>query len=78
MKQCTKCKEWKDESKFHVDHIFSVVDGFRNKVPVEVIGNPFNLRMLEHSENSSKNGNSYITLGELYEDYNLYMEINFV
>jgi hypothetical protein len=31
--------------------------------------------MLSENENCSKNGDSYITLGELYEDYNIYLEM---
>jgi hypothetical protein len=65
----------KGKDKYHVDHIFSKIDGFKNKVPIEILNNPFNLRMLSENENCSKNGDSYITLGELYEDYKLWEEL---
>lgn len=54
----------------HIDHIFSVMDGFHNNVPPEIIGHISNLRMLHHSENVRKNGKSDITIDELYSRYN--------
>lgn len=50
---------------FHVDHIFSVVDGFRNKVSPIIMSHSANLRILEAKKNSSKGCKSEITLEEL-------------
>lgn len=55
---------------FHVDHIYSVLDGFKNEVPPSIISHPCNLRILEAKKNSSKGRNSEITLEELYEKIN--------
>jgi hypothetical protein len=60
---------------YHIDHIFSVLDGFANNILPEVVANPFNLRMLSMNDNLSKNGRSDITINELYEDYNFFLEI---
>lgn len=56
---------------YHVDHIFSVEEGFKQKVPVEVIGHWTNLRMLWHLDNSIKNTKCHTTLKQLLEQYKL-------
>lgn len=55
---------------YHVDHIYSVEEGFKNNVPPEIIGHYTNLRMLWHLDNSRKNTKCAMTLEELYESYN--------
>lgn len=57
---------------YHIDHIFSIIDGFRNKVPAEIVGHYCNLQMLWYSENTKKNNKSWCTLDELYRQYQLY------
>lgn len=54
---------------WHVDHIYSLTDGFINDVPINVISDISNLRMLPSSENYKKNKSSHKTLDALYEDY---------
>ena len=61
-------------NKFHVDHIYSVQDGFENGVSIEVMASPINLQMLQASENSRKNRHSEIALEELYNLYNQFEE----
>jgi len=51
---------------YHLDHIYSVIDGYENNIPVEIISNPNNLRLISAQENFSKNGNSYISRMMLY------------
>ena len=60
------------KNKYHIDHIYSVLDGFRNNIPIEVINNPFNLRMLDSLKNRIKLDRSDITINELMEDYDFY------
>lgn len=48
-----------------IDHKFSVKDGYENKIPLMVLSHPFNLRLIEQSENLSKGDNSIITKDEL-------------
>lgn len=50
---------------FHVDHIYSIKDGFKNKVPPTIMSHPANLRVIEAKKNSAKGGKSEITLEEL-------------
>lgn len=49
------------------DHLYSVRDGFINKVAPEIIAHPANCRLMKHSENNFKNYNSSITIDELKE-----------
>lgn len=55
--------------KYHLDHIFSVEEGFKQGVPPEIIGHWINLRMLWHLDNSIKNTKCHITLSQLMEQY---------
>jgi len=55
---------------YHVDHIFSIYDGFIHEVPIEVMAAPVNLQMLTETSNSSKNNKSWCTVNELYQRYN--------
>lgn len=49
------------------DHIYSVRDGFLNKISPEIIRHPANCKLMLHTENSSKNNKSNITIVELLE-----------
>lgn len=53
----------------HVDHMYSVIEGFRNMIPPFIIGSICNLQLLSATENSSKKSNCSMTVGELYEKY---------
>lgn len=59
----------RDRDKYHVDHIYSISDGFLNSVPPYIISSPVNLQMLWCTDNSSKCGESWMTKEELYERY---------
>lgn len=47
------------------DHLFSVKDGFINKVSIDVISHPANCKLMRHKDNQVKNSKSSITLEEL-------------
>jgi len=49
------------------DHLYSVRDGFINKVESEIISHPANCQLLQHKDNNLKKTNSLITLEELKE-----------
>lgn len=49
------------------DHMFSIKDGFINKIDPEVIKHPANCKLIIHNDNSSKHGKSSITLEQLLE-----------
>lgn len=54
---------------FHLDHIFSISEGFKSNISPKIIGHWTNLRMLNAKENSSKNYKSDKTLEQLLNDY---------
>jgi len=55
--------------KYHLDHIFTIIDGFNNKILPEVIASPINLQMLPATENLIKHDRSDISKETLYELY---------
>lgn len=52
-----------------LDHVYSVVDGFTNEVPINVLCHHSNLKLIKKTDNSSKNCRSNKTLEQLWEDY---------
>lgn len=61
---------------YQLDHIYSIFDGFNNKVPPEIIGNIANLRFIPAIDNLKKNNKSEISLKNLFrrcgKDYSIY------
>ena len=53
----------------HLDHIYSIAEGFKNNIPPEIIGHWTNLRLLSKIDNSSKGAECHKTIEQLYEDY---------
>lgn len=53
---------------YHLDHIYSVFDGFWNKVPEDVVGHWKNLRIIPALENKEKWARSDILLEDLLEE----------
>jgi len=49
------------------DHLYSVKDGFTNKVDPAMISHPANCKLVVHTDNQKKNVKSEITLEELIE-----------
>jgi hypothetical protein len=52
---------------YHLDHKYSVTEGFKNKVPPKVIGSIYNLEFIPYNVNTSKGTKCSITLEELNE-----------
>jgi hypothetical protein len=52
---------------YHIDHKFSILDSWNAKLPAKVVNHPYNLRILDAKENSSKGSKSVISLSELLE-----------
>lgn len=50
---------------YNLDHCYSIIEGFKNNVPAEIIGNIKNLKMIPWEENLTKQGNCSIELEEL-------------
>jgi hypothetical protein len=56
-----RSKEW------HLDHKFSISEGYKNGVDPKIIGSVHNLEIIDAYTNSViKNGKSSISLSELY------------
>ena len=53
------------KSTYHVDHKVSVLEGWNNKLPLEIISHPVNLQILGARENSGKGAKSCMTIEEL-------------
>lgn len=56
-------------STYHLDHKFSITQGFLNDIPPEIIGSIYNLEMLHHKDNIKKNSKCSITKEELLKLY---------
>jgi hypothetical protein len=54
----------------HLDHVLSIVDGFNNNVPPEIMGSIHNLRIISGQANRNKSYRSEITVEQLLKDYN--------
>lgn len=52
---------------FCIDHMYSVHDGYVNKVPLNIISKPNNLRIVSERENVKKGKRSIISLEDLYK-----------
>lgn len=63
---------WKSN---HVDHIYSVSQGFKDSVDPFYIAHPCNLQMLKAKENKKKNAKCGHTIEELLEKINEFGEV---
>ena len=54
---------------FHLDHKYSIFEGFKNEIPAKVIGSIYNLEMVIGRNNISKGRKCSISLEELKELY---------
>lgn len=58
-----RSKDW------HLDHIYSIKEGFDNSIPPEVISSAVNLRVIPAKDNIIKNKRSDISIMDLLERY---------
>lgn len=56
------------------DHLYSVFDGYNNKVDPSIMKHPANCQLMLQEDNTRKNSNSSITLDELLERIKLWNE----
>jgi len=56
------------ENPFHLDHKFSIKEGFKNNIPAHIIGSIYNLEMIPALDNCSKQDKCSILLEDLYAD----------
>ena len=57
------------KGEYHLDHKFSVIEGFRNNIPPEIIGNIVNLEFIPAELNLRKNANCSISKEQLFSLY---------
>ena len=55
----------------HIDHKYSIFDGFNNNIPVGIIASIENLQIISSIENLNKGESSIISKNELYELVNV-------
>lgn len=58
--------EKRGRTNYHLDHKYSIMEGFNNDVPPKVIGHIANLEFLPHEVNESKGTKCSVTLEKLY------------
>ena len=54
---------------FQLDHIFSISEGYKNKIPAEIIGHSSNLQIIKGDDNLKKREKCNKTKNALYYDY---------
>lgn len=57
---------------YHLDHKYSVYEGFKNNISHEIVGHICNLEMLYYVENTSKGEKCSVTLEQLLKDIEKY------
>jgi len=54
---------------WHIDHVYSLTDGFINDVPINIISHVSNLCLISAKDNYAKNKFSHKSLEELHDDF---------
>ena len=54
---------------YHIDHKFSMFDGFKNNTPAYIIGHWSNLHCIPYKENLKKQKKSSIIIDQLFENF---------
>lgn len=64
------CGTKKRSKTFHLDHLYSINQGFLNNIDPKIIGSLVNLQLLEGVLNKSKGDDCWLTINELLDLYN--------
>lgn len=64
------CTTYVRSMNYHLDHIYSIYEGFNNKIDPEIIGSIFNLQILPSKINIIKGKKCWITKEELINTFN--------
>ncbi len=59
---------------YHLDHIFSIHEGFLNNIPTYIVANPTNLQVIVYHKNLYKNNNCGVTIEELYSHFDNFIK----
>lgn len=65
-----RLSEVKRDRHNHLDHILSIIEGFVQNIPPEIMGSIHNLRIISGKKNRQKSYRSELTANELIERYN--------
>jgi len=57
------------EGEYHLDHILSVKECYKRKIPPALCANPENLQMITGSENQSKSSSTPVIIPIIFESY---------
>lgn len=63
-------KRGKEKNDYQLDHKYSILEGYKNNIPIEIISSYVNLEILPLKENLSKQDRCSITKEMLYEAFN--------
>jgi len=63
-------KRGKGPDGFHLDHMYSISQGYFNNIDPKIIGSSINLKFIPEKENLTKQGKCSISMKQLLEDYN--------
>ncbi len=61
---------------YHLDHVFSIFEGYKNKIPVETISDITNLRFIPAIQNTTKSYKSDILMGFLFMRFHEHHSLN--
>lgn len=64
------CKTFPRSTNYNLDHIYSICEGYKNKIDPKIIGSIVNLQILPHAVNKQKNAQSWIAIERLLDLYN--------
>lgn len=59
-----------NENAYQIDHMVSIKEGFLKNIPIKIISDPNNLRLIHWKENLNKRDKSCISVEELYSKIN--------
>lgn len=65
-----KLRGMANQGKYHLDHKFSINEGFKQNIPIHIIGNIENLQMITGRNNLSKGKKCSITIDNLLKNIN--------
>lgn len=66
--------EKRNHQTYHLDHRYSVVEGFRNNVPAEIIGSVVNLEIIPAKDNLTKGSACSVSKEELIYEFDKYIK----
>lgn len=59
---------------YHIDHLFSIKQGFLQNIPIEIITHPCNLQMMYYKDNIKKQDDCWISKNDLLNNIISYGE----